>query len=262
VSAAQAADTGLDLIPAPSGSPIRLHVSQTIAGADGPQTTTTDIVLRRTGPTTVMLERNTDVSPLIIGGDGSLHLDTTAAKREGDLGDLLVALNIGHGVTGVAGAGNRAGWTAQIAAPVRSLPVGAAAPSPAPSPAAPLMLPVRAIAANGNGDLDIDGSVETSLAAGEPAATHRSQHSRGGGGFGGGFGGRGGFGGSRGGGDTFGDGDGPSRSAAPSINLDVHITGHIARNALTRMTITQTRRVVLDGLTYTNVGSWTIDAVH
>jgi hypothetical protein len=120
------------------------------------------------------------------------------------------------------------------------------------------MLPVRAIAANGNGDLDIDGSVETSLAAAEPAATHRSQHSRGGGGFGGGFGARGGFGGSRGGGD----GDEPSRSAAPSINLDVQVTGHIARNALTRMTITQARRVVLDGLTYTNVENWTIEAVH
>jgi hypothetical protein len=131
--AAQAADAGLDLIPAPAGPPIRLHVSQTIAGADGSRTTTSDIVLRRTGPTTVMLERNADVSPLLIGVDGLLHPDASAATREGDLGDLLVALNIVHGVTGVVGAGNRAGWTAQIPVPVRSLPAGAPSPSPAAS---------------------------------------------------------------------------------------------------------------------------------
>ena len=259
-AAAQAADASLDLIPAPGGAPIRLHVSQTSPSSEGPPTSAT-IVLRRTGPATAVLEQNSDVSPLVVGPDGSLHGDPAAvATRGGNLGDLLNALNIAHGVTSGVGAGNRAGWTAQIPAPVRSQPLdGARSPTDSPSPSAPLTLPVRAIAFNSNGDLDIDGSVETSLSApGSSSAAHHSQHSHGGGGFGGGFGGRGGFG-SHGGGEA----DEPPREAAPTpINLELHVTGHIAHDALTRMAIEETRRIVLDSLTYSNVGNWSIDIVH
>jgi hypothetical protein len=247
--AAQAADASLDLIPAPGAAPIRLRFSQTSPGSEN-QPAPADIVLRRTGPTTAVVEQNSDVSPLVLGPDGSLHADPAAtAARRGDLGDLLSAINIAHGVTGGAGAGNRAGWTAQIPAPDRPRPDGAPIPTETPSPSPPLVLPVRALALNSNGDLDIDGTVETSLSAPESSSTaHRWQHSPGGGGFGGGFGGRGGFGG--------------SRDAATPVSLDVRVTGHIARNALTRMTISQTRRVVLDGLTYSNVGIWTIDVIR
>jgi hypothetical protein len=262
-SAAPGADAALDLIPAPGAAPMHLRVAQTIPGGAGPQMTTADVVLRRTGPGTVMLERNADVSPLLIGADGSLRPDAGAAPREGDLDDILAALNIAHGVTGVAGAGNRDGWTGQIPLPVRSAPGDAPSPFSSPSPAAPLLLPVHAVAVDGNGDLDIDGSVQTTLSASEPTTPHRS-HSHGGfggGGFGG-FGGRGGFGGSRGEGDGSGEGEGPPRGAAPPIDLDIHVAGRLARNALARLTITQTRRVVLAGLTYTNVENWTIDAVH
>jgi hypothetical protein len=218
-----------------------------------------DVVLRRTGPTTAALDRNTDIVPLLVDGDGSLRPpQASVATNDRGLGDLLAALNMAHGVTGVAGAGNRAGWTAEIPIPARLPPP--AGPSPSPSPAAPLMLQVRASAIGSNGDLDIDGSAQTSLVAPEASEAPQRQHFRGGGG--GGFGGHGGFGGPRGGGDSDADYGPPRGPASTPIALDVHVSAHIARDALTRMTIVQTRRVEMEGLTYSNVGSCTIDVMH
>jgi hypothetical protein len=255
---AQHADAALDLVPAPGGPPTHLRIASTTNGLTGPQTATSDLLIRRTGPTTVVLQRNTsDFAPLTIGVDGSLHIDSAApAANDPELANLLSALNIAHGVIGVSGAGDRAGWTARIPVPPGSgEPVsGAAAPAPAATLAAPLMLPMRAVAAGTSGDLNIDGSVETTLT--EPAPSE-PQHSRGGG-FGG-FG-RGGFGGSRGGG--FGGGGSPRGPATPPITLDVHVDGLISHNALAHLLIAQTRRVVLEGLTYDNVSTATIDVVH
>jgi hypothetical protein len=117
--------------------------------------------------------------------------------------------------------------------------------------------------------MDIDGSAETTLAGTATRGGQRSQRFHGmggGGGFGGGgFGGRGGFGGGRGG--DGGAGDPPEDAAPPAgppaqMTLDVHVTGRIAHEALAHLTIAQTRRVVLDGLSYSNVATWTIDVVH
>jgi uncharacterized membrane protein YgcG len=264
VFASPRAEAALDLTPAPGGLPTHLRITQTSAGPNGPQTTATDLLIRRTGPSTAVLQRNTDFSPLIIGADGSLQPDpATPSAIDPDLAGLLWALNIAHGVIGVSGAGDRAGWTAHIPLPPRSALQNGATPAPAPAAtAAPVLLPMRAMAAGNSGDLDIDGSIETTLTAPAAGERQRSRGGFGGGGGGGGFGGfggRGGFGGSRGGGDSAGPPRGP---AAPPITLDLHIAGHVTRNALTHFLIAQTRRITLDGLTYENVGTAAIDVVH
>jgi hypothetical protein len=265
--ALSAADAAPDIVPAPGGPPMHLHITQTSSGPDGPRTTTTDVVVRRTGPSTAALERNADVVPLSVDANGALRPDPAAvAGQAADVLDIVETLNIAHGVTGTAGAGSRSGWNAEIPPPSRPTapsgpPPSFSSPSPAATPSAPLLLPIRALALNAT-DLDIDGSVETSLAP--PAEVmHGSQHSHGGGGFGGfgGFGGRGGFGGPRRG-EGSGDFDGPPRGAPAPITLDIHVAGRLVRDALTRLTITQTRRVTLDGLTYTNVGTAAIDVLH
>jgi len=261
VSVAQAAGPSLDIVPAAGAQPIHLRISQVNADPEGPRLPPTDIVLRRTGPTTAVLQRGTDVSPLVVGIDGSLQLDKrTAPANEYEVNDLLVVLNIAHSVVGVASAGDRAGWIAQIPAPAR---VPAVVVSPAPSPPPPLLLPMRAVAPTGtNGGIDIDGALEMVLAAPvsgatpAPAQQQASQRSRGGGG-------RGGFGGSRGGsGYPAGAGEGPRGAASLPVTFDLRISGHIASNALTHMTIAQTRRVQYDGLMYTNLRTWTIDVVR
>jgi uncharacterized membrane protein YgcG len=253
------AEAVLDIVPASSGAPVHLHVSRTTAGASGPQTTSVDVTVRRVGPANVVVQRNADVSPLSIGADGTLRLDPAApTATDPKLVDLIAALNIAHSVTAAPNAGDRSGWTAQIPLPAPDVTAGGVpsygAPT-TPSPPPPLLLPIRAMAAGTGGDVDIDGSAETTLAP--PAAAPRPARSRGSGGFGR-FGGRGDFsGGGRGGGD-----EGPRAPAAPPVTLDVHIDGRITHNALGHLIIAETRRVTLDGLTYTNVGTWSIDATQ
>jgi len=260
----------LDIVPAPGAPAIHLRISSTVTAMEGPQTTADDIILRRTGPTTAVLQQNTGFTPLVIGSDGSLAIDpATPANGSAGLADILYTLNVAHGLLAATGAGDRAGWTAQIAAPPRSPVTSGSAPSPAPSasPAAPVLLPIRAVAAAG-GDLDIDGSTQTSIVPPRPSSSPGSSggRSRGGGGFGGlgglgGFGGgRGGFGGSRGGGgEGFAGARGP---AALPVIVDLHVLGHVAHGTLTHLTIAQTRHIDVDGLTYSNTGSSTLDVVH
>jgi len=261
--AAVAAGT-LDVLPAPGGAPARLHVAQTIAGPDGPQIITSAIELRRTGPGSAVIVKDGQLTPLVIDSAGALRPADASPQGTQDpsIVELLAALDVARAVAAAPDAGDRNGWTAQIPVPPRR-PPGAAddsgAPAPSPSPAAPLQLPIRTIAANVTGAIDIDGSVETTLTA--PASAARQQRSRSSGGFGGGMGGFGGRGG-RGGGGYGGD-SGPVRGpAAPPVTLDVHVSGRIAHGALTHVMVAQTRRIIVDGLTYTNAGSWTFDAVH
>jgi hypothetical protein len=256
-----AVDAAPDVVPASGAAPIHFRVSLSSVAADGPRTTTTDFILRRIGPTSAALQRDTDVTPLVVAPDGSLQLPAGASDPE--LGAVLVALNAAHGIVGVAGAGTPSGWTGALPLPPRPAPIGA----PTPAAASPLVVLMRAAASMG-GVLDIDGSAETKLANSAPGSGgQRSQHFHGMGGMGGFGGGRGGFGGGpRGGGDggdPSGDG-GPPPGAPPSnqVTLDVHVTGRIVHDALAHLTIAQTRRITLDGLAYSNVGTWTIDVLH
>jgi hypothetical protein len=262
VFASAAASAAPDVIPAAGAPPLHLRVSVSSVAADGPRTTSADFILRRTGAATAALQRDTDVTPLVVTPDGSLQLSPGASDPT--LTDVLVALNSAHGVVGGAGAGGSAGWTGAIPLPPRAQPIGAPSPTPAP----PLPVQIRASASAG-GVLDIDGSAETTLAGSASArgGGQRSQRFHGMGG-GGGFGGRGGFGGGRGGGGPGGGDDPPDDGRAPAgpppaqMTLDVHVTGRIAHEALAHLTIAQTRRVVIDGLTYSNIATWTIDVVH
>jgi hypothetical protein len=262
VSAVSAAP---DVVPAPGAPPLHLRVSVSGVAADGPRATTADFILRRTGLATAALQRDTDVTPLVVMPDGSLQL--TPGATDPTLDDVLAALNSAHGVVGAAGAGSSGGWAGAIPLPRRAQPIGA--PSPAPAP--PLPVQIRAVASTG-GILDIDGSAETTLAGNASGkGGQRSQRFHGMGGGGGFGGGRGGFGGGRGGGPGGGnsggddppdDGGSPAGPPSAQMTLDVHVTGRIERQALAHLTIAQTRRVVLDGLSYSNVASATIDVVR
>jgi uncharacterized membrane protein YgcG len=262
VSGARAASAALDVIPPAGGAPIHMHVTQTSTGPDGPQTTTIDFVLRRTGASTAALQQNSEVYPLALDAQGSVHPgDAAAAATEAGFADLLDALSTAHGVMGVLGAGDVPGWSAYIPLQTRSAPPGAPVPaasqSPRPGPpsAPPVMLPMQAVAANGG--VNIDGAVETTLTSQGSSGQFRSR-SRGGGGFGG----RGGFGGARGGGGGDDSGGAPRDSGGPPVILDVHVTGRIVAGSLAHLTITKTRRIVIDGLTYTNVATSTFDVAH
>jgi len=218
---------------------------------------TADYMLRRTGPSTAALQQKSDVDALAVDAEGVLHpADAAPAANEAALDDLIDALNIAHGVLGVPGAGDKPGWSAEIAMPLHAAPLpvpSSPAPAKTPPPAPdvpPLTLPMQAVAANGG--TDIDGAVETTLSG--PSAFEQHRESRSGRG---GFGGRGG---PRGGGDEADRGG--SRGPNVPVILDLHVTGHIVAGSLTHLTIVQTRRVVLGGLTYTNVTNATFDVVR
>jgi hypothetical protein len=260
----RAADAAFDVVPAPGAPPIHVRVTTTSAGADGPRTIDADLIVRRTGPASAVVQQNADITPVDVAPDGTLHAHAPAgATATGDLVDILAALNVAHDVTGAAGAGSRDGWTAAIPLPT----------APAGAPEVPLMVPMHAVAASGPADFDIDGTGETTIEA--PAGQRRQRARQGGfnGGFGGFGGGRGGFGGgpsgggSPDGGPPGGAGDEPGGAGEPPrarspITLDLHVTGHVAHNALARMSVVATRRIVIGGLTYTNVGTSTIDVVR
>jgi hypothetical protein len=264
VSIALAAGSPLDIVPAVGGAPVHLRMSLVSADPQAPRIPLADVVLRRTGAATAVLQRGTDVTPLTVDVDGSLHLDPhNAPPNIAELTELITTIDIAHSVLGVTGAGDRNGWIAQVPAPVR-IPVVVASPAPVRAPAPPMLLPMRAVASTGNSS-DIDGSLEMVLAAtpSAPGATPQPQaqsqtpsRSRGGGG-------RGGYGGRGGGGYPSASGSEGARGAASlPVTLDLHVSGHIASNALTHMTIAQTRRIQYDGQMYSNISTWTIDLVR
>ncbi len=183
--------------------------------------------------TSAVVQQNNDITPIDVAPDGTLHAHAPAgATATGDLVDVLAAINVAHEVTSAAGAGSRSGWTADACA-------------------------------------RIDGTAETTIDTPEGQRRQRARQGGFNGGFGGFGGGRGGSGGGRPGGGPP-DGEGaddvasagdPPRACSP-ITLDLHVTGHVTRNALAHMSVVATRRIVIGGLTYTNVGTSTIDVVR
>jgi hypothetical protein len=259
---ALAAGSPLDVVPAVGGAPVHLRLSLVSADPQAPRIPQADLVLRRTGAATAVLGRGTDITPLTVDVDGSLHLDPrNAPPNIAELTALVTTIDIAHSVLGVAGAGDRNGWIAQVPAPVH-LPLVVPSPPPVRAPAPPMLLPMRAIAASGN-SADIDGSLEMVLAATpltpgtapqSPSPSQGQSRSRGGG--------RGGYGRGGGGYPSASGSEGARGIASLPVTLDLHVSGHIANNALTHMSIEQTRRIQYDGQMFSNISTWTIDVVR
>lgn len=231
----------------------------------GPQTTTATFTVVRRTPATVVIERVgpnnvPNLSVLNAAADGTLTNADTRTSADGDLADMLYALNLGIAATREADPTASGTWLAVM-------PV---APAPKATTA-----PVVIVPANVSGTtFDFSGTAQSSSAA--PPESRGNVRAGGGfpggggGGMGGGFpAGGGGFpgggGGGRGGrarGENPGDAqDGGGESRGPgNVALATRIDGHVAAGRVTRLTITQTRSVVIGALPFLNVGIWSITA--
>jgi len=244
-----AAPPAPSLLPAATGARVYYHLVQTVQGANGPLATATDFDLVRRGPTALVIERPQpggppNVSVLTINKDGSLALaeSPNAAAADADVTGLLAGLNDALAATRSADPASHGAWAASL----NLTPPGSA-------PAMVSIIP----ATTTSGGLDFTGDGQTTVAPPSPAP-NRGGGRFGGGGFpggGGGFpggGGGGGFGRSRRGGD---EGGGPGGG---SQTVSIHIDGHYSGTHLDRITIAQTRSIIVAGMPFVNTGSWSL----
>jgi hypothetical protein len=242
-----AAPPAPSLLPAAPGARVHIHLVQTLQGTSGPLATAIDFDLVRRGPATLVIERPQpggapNVSVLSLGKDGSLALaeSASAAAADADVADLLQGLNFALAATRNADPATHGAWAA-------SLPL-------APPGTATAMVSIVPAAATPGG-FDFTGDGQTTAAPPTPAPDRgggsgggmRFPGGGGGGGFGGGFGGR-----SRRGGGGEGGLGGPAQS------VSVHVEGHYSGTHLDRVTIAQTRSIVVAGMPFVNTGSWVL----
>lgn len=265
-AAPAAAATGLAFLPQTPGQRIAFRVVRSVQTPAGPQTTTSTFSVVHRAGTTLVIERAgpngaPNLSVLKANPDGTLALADKTTASDGDLIDLLYALNLAVDATREGDPTASGTWLAVVPT------------APAPNATtAPVVLVPGAVAKNA---FDFSGTVQTSALPAVPQ--RRERPSLGGGGFGGagGPGGGGGAGGSfPGGGGGFPgggsrrhcgddtgppDGDNEPRASGP-IALTIHIDGHATNGQASRITITETRVLTLANMPYVNVGSWTITA--
>jgi hypothetical protein len=250
------AATGLTFLPATAGQRFTVHVTHATQTLSGPQSaTSTFSIVRREGATFVLQRTGPsgapDLSVLKAGADGSLALTDPRTAADGDLADLLVALNLGIAATREGDPAGSGTWLAV-------LPV-----TPAPrATTAPLVLVPGTVSGS---SFDFSGQAQTTSSAPAPPRGGVTAGGRGGGGMGGGFpGGGGGFpgGGQRRGGsngeDERGGPPGESGGGPGTIALTTRIDGHVANGRVNRIAITQTRSVTVGNMPFFNIGSWTI----
>jgi len=233
-------------LPAAPGARVHLHLVQTIQGANGPLATTTDFDLVRRGPTTLVIERPQpggapNVSVLSLNKDGSLALaeSPSAATADADAAGLLQGVNFALAATRNADPSAHGAWAASLVI----------AP---PGTATAMVSIVPATATPGGFDFTGDG--ETTVAATPPSSDERGGGPGGGMRFPGGGGGMGGggFGRSRrGGGGEGGPGGAPQ-------NVSLHVDGHYSGTHLDRVTIAQTRSILVAGMPFVNTATWVL----
>jgi hypothetical protein len=219
---------------------MHFRLVRTVQGTSGPLATTADFDLVRRGATTLVIERpqpggTPNVSVLSINRDGSIAVPdpARAAAADADLADLLGGLNLG--IAAIRGAeGTPRAWAASV--PVLPAATGASA-----------LVSIVPGATTANG-FDFAGDGQVSVAAAAPERRAR----------GGGFPGGGGFprgGRSRGGGGEGGPDGGGSQTVA------VHVEGRVNAGQLERITVSQTRSVVIGEMPYVNVSSWMLSSL-
>jgi hypothetical protein len=235
------------LLPAAPGGRVHIHLVQTVQGANGPLATATDFDLVRRGPATLVIERPQpggapNVSVLSLTKDGSLALaeGPSAAAADADVAGLLQGVNFALAATRNADPSAHGAWAA-------SLPL-------APPGTATAMVSILPAALTPGG-FDFTGDGQTTVAPASPSPD-RGGGSGGGMRFPGGGGGYGGFGGGRsrrgGGGE-----EGCPRGGSAQ-NVSVHVEGHYSGTHLDRVTIAQTRSILVGGMPFVNTGSWVL----
>lgn len=232
----------------PVGAAVRYHVVRTTQEASGAKTAVSDVVLRRKAQTTATLEgtiagKPADLTVLDVGRDGTLYIpkNDKVAAADAVLVDVVSGLNrLSELFAGENGA-PRDGWVANL-----SLPEGRAT--------AAVVLPVLVSNVSG-GDFTLRADGEYAPAQPAPGSTPQ----RGGR--------RGGF--RRGGGppdDGAGGGPGDGGAFGAPVRLPfgvaVSVEGSVRRGLPAKVTITETRTVSAEAITFTNVSGWTIEAIR
>jgi hypothetical protein len=249
--AAAAAPTPPALLPRAVGERLHVHLVRTVQGATGPLSSASDFDLVRRAPGTLVVERpqpgappNVAVVNLRKDGQIAVSDDARGVTGDGDLADILDALNAANAAMHNADSVYHGSWTT----PVPLVPAfnGATA-----------MIAFATSNATTTGfDFSGDGST-TGTTAPPTRANPNSAAERAASGFGGRFGGRGGRGGGAPGGGGPGGGPGPSsRSGGTATQIGVHVVGHETAGRVDRLTLTETRSIVVDVTPFVNVSSW------
>jgi hypothetical protein len=247
------ADAALTVLPASPGLAVYLKVTQTTQSADGPQSTTRELSVRRRSADVALLEDVTTVWLTRVFPDGTIQLNEgpLAAARDTDLIATIQTLDQAQSLARGATAGKTT-WSASI--PLAT--ADAAGPTPAP-------VPVQIQASGSSTDYDFAGSAQTEVSPVEGSTAQGEEDDSGSGsprGGGGGFG-RHHYGGSGARHDEGGGGPEGGRRPPP-ITVTLAITGRVAAGALTGLSLTQTRTLMLGATPYTNVSSWTVEVVR
>jgi hypothetical protein len=244
-----AAGPGLAVLPQTPGQRQTYHVVHIVQTADGPQTTTTDFTIVRRAGTALVIERTgpggaPNLSVLKAASDGTLALseDAQGAAADGDLTDVLFALNLALVATREGDPSGGGSWDANL--PVTATPHG---------PTAQLLMQPGRLAGS---DFDFGGIGQTTL----PISQARRSPIGISGGFPGGGGAFPGGGGVPGGRprNRDADGDQPPVNPPGGIAVTLRVDGHAAGGRVQRVAIVQTRVITVGGVPYVNAGSWSI----
>jgi len=235
LAAASAAPPLSASIVPPIGGVVRFHIVRTTQDAAGAQTASSDVTLRRKAATTATLEGTiaghaADLTVLNVGRDGSLYIPKSdkVASQDGATVDVVSGLNrLTELFAGQTGAPNPDGWAATLAFPETH---GATASIEVP-------IAVEHVAGT---DFDLRGDGQ--YAPPQPVAQPGSH---------------------RGGGrraempePVFG------APAKLPYGVTVGIQGQVRRGMVSKVTINEVRTVTVDGLQFTNVSGWTIEALR
>jgi len=233
------------LLPVAPGARVHYHLVHSMQGANGPLTTATDFDVVRRAASTLVIERPQpggapNVSVLTVTKDGSLALaeGPSAAAADADVAVLLEGLNLALATTRNADPAGRGAW----AATVPLAPPGNATTMVSVVPAA---LTPAGFDFTGDGQGTVAPPSPPPGGGGGPSGGMRFP---GGGGYGG-FGGRS----RRGGGGGEG---GPPGGMTQEVS--VHVEGHYAGAHLDRVTVAQTRSIIVAGMPFVNTASWAL----
>jgi hypothetical protein len=201
--------TGLGLLPQTAGQRMTYRLVRSVQLTNGTQsaTTVTFSVMRRAGSTAVIERAGPDGTPnsslVTLTADGTLvPADTRTTSADGDLAEVLYALNLANAATREGDPTASGTWLGVIQA------------VPAPrATTAPLVLVPSSITGT---SFDFGGSVQSAVTV-----------------------------------------EGPARGPGP-IAQTLHVDGHVTAGRVTRIAITQLRTLMVAGLPYANISSWTL----
>ncbi len=242
---AQAPAPAIIAIVPPVGGTAHYRVTRTVQGNPDPQTSVSEVTLRRKTPATLTVDGSVGGRPigltvLELASDGSLQIpkNDKTASQDAQLNDLIAGLNRISLLLANESGGTRDGWSASLLLPE------------IPGANVPVIVPVVIANSNAAG-FDLHGAGEMLVQAqAQPPSGEGSQGGHGGhGGFHGGYGGGGGGGGGR---------EDPGRQG---FTVALSVNGDVRHGAIDKLSMMETRAITVNTLPYVNVSGWTIETL-